>query len=91
MKVRLRAETVSLPVALDVEGRGVIRAVLKPGVVTDVDPLIYDYLKKQFGGGSRRVVVPDGQEAKPHKIGEEGETRSENVFDHETYVIEFLG
>ena len=90
-KVRMRGDKVSLPVSVDVEGKGLLRAVLKPGVWTEVEPEIYNALKTKFGDGDIQTVSapdPDTNEKHPHGVGDAPVMRQEQAFDH-TYILDF--
>lgn len=70
-QVRLRGLKWSLPVTLDTESKGRIKANIKPNTWTSVPEEIYMFLKGKFEG-PRYTAIPDVEENEqhPHKPGE---------------------
>ncbi len=89
-EVRIRGLKWPLPVALDIEGQGVIRATIQPNKWTRVKDEIYEYLKGKFDS-PRSTNIPDveANERNPHKPGEAPVMTQEEV-DRDFYV-EFRG
>jgi hypothetical protein len=88
-QVRLRGEDLPIPICLDIEGKGTIRATLPPNQWVDVQPEIYAYLKSKFDleqEATRDVPDAEANEKDPHPRGAAPLTRTERV---PTYTIEF--
>lgn len=87
MRVRLRDE-IPLHGSLNIEGKRSVRYTLEPNRVTEVDPRVYEELKRKFGIEQERWVPDDEENAKhPHKLGQPPIMRSELK---PGYIIEFL-
>lgn len=71
-QVRLRGLKWALPVALDIEGKGVIRCTIQPNKWTKVPDEVYQFLKTQFDSPSY-TTIPDveANQDHPHKPGEQ--------------------
>ena len=69
-QVRLRGTKFPLPVSLDTETKGRIKATIRPNVWTSVPEEIYDFLKRRFDS-PRYTRVPDvgANEDHPHAPG----------------------
>jgi hypothetical protein len=69
--VRLRGLKWSLPVTLDIEGRGRISVNIKPNTWTPVPDEIYAFLKGKYES-PRYTAIPDVEENedRPHRPGE---------------------
>jgi hypothetical protein len=87
-EVRLRGLKWPLPVALDTETKGRIRATIYPNKWNRVSDEIYDFLKGKFDS-PRYTTVPDveANEKNPHKPGDEPIMREEEV--DRDYYLEF--
>jgi hypothetical protein len=70
-RVRLRGLRWPLPVTLDTESKGRIKATIRPNVWTAVPEEIYVFLKGKFDN-PRYTNIPDveANEDSPHKAGE---------------------
>lgn len=79
-QVRLRGIKVSVPVSVDIKGKGVIKVVLRPNQWTSVPDEIYELLKSKFDR-PRYSEVPDvdENEKNPHAPGQQGATTTEEV------------
>lgn len=89
-EVRVRGLKWPLPVTLDTEEKGRIRATIQPNKWTRVPDEIYEFLKGRFDQ-PRVTMVPDvdENEKNPHKPGEQPVMREEEV-DRDFY-LEFKG
>lgn len=79
-QVRLRGMKYSLPVCLNTEKHGEIRATIKPNTWTKVSDEVYDFLKSTFDN-PRYTSIPDveANERDPHKPGESPQMTLEEV------------
>ncbi len=70
-QVRLRGLKWSLPVTLDTETKGRIKATIKPNTWTSVPDEVYEFLQGRFDK-PRYTNIPDVEENEksPHKAGE---------------------
>ncbi len=89
-EVRIRGLKWALPVALDTETKGRMRATIQPNKWTRVSDEIYEFLKGKFDS-PRYTNIPDVEENEkyPHKPGESPRMTQEEV-DRDFYV-EFRG
>lgn len=79
-QVRLRGSKVSLPVSVDIEGKGRISATLRPNVWTSVAPEIYDLLKRKFDAPRyTKALDVEANERNPHGAGQAAAMHDEEV------------
>lgn len=87
-EVRVRGLKWALPVTLDTETKGRIKATIQPNKWTRVPDEIYEFLKGKFDA-PRYTMVPDVEENEknPHKPGDAPAMIEEEV--NRDYYLEF--
>ncbi len=85
-EVRIRGLKWALPVALDIEGKGIIRALIQPNKWTRVKDEVYEFLKGKFDSPRyTNTLDVEENERNPHKPGEAPAMMQEEV-DRDYYV-----
>ena len=79
-QVRLRGMKYALPVCINTEKDGEIRASIPPNTWTKVPDVVYDFLKSTFES-PRYTSIPDveANEQNPHKAGDPPQMTLEEV------------
>jgi len=85
-KVRIRNIQYPVPIAADIEGRGLIRVVIQPNVWTELPPELYRIAKAKFEEPRYREVPDSLPDPEGRYHGVSGHTRLEDVTP---YIMEF--